>query len=370
MQDVGGAQGGSGGWVWPAGWLPRDAAPDVSQQADPSPELVGLEDGAGVSAETVGVSGVTPTGGVGDTSPGGSESLPAGGRIVGFLADSRMYAPEDVTIVRTAAGPDMEPLGDVVLRDLNTSLLWQPSEEDDGEGERLWHSQNAGGSGNEATWRQLCARWGGPPIVYRRDVFGGPVGPVRNAEDSALTALTDGREPAGSPIDAAAVVIGEWLAVATRAGYTVPAFNRLWLEDLAEQMARAKPARIETSMQVAVRGDLEVLAGTLKGGARASLAAMALWLSEVIDKRGGDAGPTTSARLAQELRATLVALTTEKNDDGDAFQRLLDVVSTPVRDTADAGSSDVGSEGGGDRPVDGQAADAAPAVHGRRRAGD
>jgi hypothetical protein len=134
--------------------------------------------------------------------------------------------------------------------------------------------------------------------------------------------------------------------------------------------AAAKPARIETSMLAAVSGDLAGLADTLKGGARASLAAMALWLAEVIDKRGGEAGPTTSARLAQELRATLVALTTEKSDDVNAVQRFLDMVSTPVRDAADPGAPNAGPEGGGDSAGDGQAPDAASAVHGRRRPGD
>lgn len=134
--------------------------------------------------------------------------------------------------------------------------------------------------------------------------------------------------------------------------------------------AAAKPARIETSMLAAVSGDLAGLADTLKGGARASLAAMALWLAEVIDKRGGEAGPTTSARLAQELRATLVALTTEKSDDVNAVQQFLDMVSTPVRDTADTGAADAGPEGGGDSADDGQAPDAASTLHGRRRPGD
>jgi hypothetical protein len=113
--------------------------------------------------------------------------------------------------------------------------------------------------------------------------------------------------------------------------------------------ADAKPARIETSMQAAVRGDLDALASTLHGGARASLAALAAWLAEVIDKRGADAGPTTSARLAQELRATLVALTTERTNDPDQLAGLLARLSTAVGNAADAGPGDAGSAGGGDR---------------------
>lgn len=134
--------------------------------------------------------------------------------------------------------------------------------------------------------------------------------------------------------------------------------------------AAIAPVRIETSMLTAVTGDLEALAATLTGGARKSLAALALWLAEVIDKRGGEAGPTTTARLAQELRATLQALTVERDHDGDSLAALIAAMSTPVGHTPDAEPAKPRAPRRRNGQAAGQAADAAPATHRRRRAGN
>ena len=79
----------------------------------------------------------------------------------------------------------------------------------------------------------------------------------------------------------------------------------------------------------AVRSDLGHI--DKSGGAKASLAALALWLAEVIDRRGSEGGASTAARLGQELRATLQALTAERTGgDPATLQQVLAGLSTPA----------------------------------------
>jgi hypothetical protein len=59
--------------------------------------------------------------------------------------------------------------------------------------------------------------------------------------------------------------------------------------------------------------------------------AIALWLADVIDKRGQDDGPSVTAKLAERLQATMQALTRKGGDDGDTFQEFTDKLSEPVR---------------------------------------
>lgn len=87
-------------------------------------------------------------------------------------------------------------------------------------------------------------------------------------------------------------------------------------------------------MLAAVRADLATIDQT--GPGRQSMAQLALWLASVIDSRGTDGGATTAARLAQELRATMVALTTERGGtDPDTLRQLLAGLSTPDRGVPD-----------------------------------
>lgn len=103
-----------------------------------------------------------------------------------------------------------------------------------------------------------------------------------------------------------------------------------WLAERGE-LAAARP-RIATSMVEAVRGDLEALGDAAKGGAKASLRSLAMYLAEVIDLQGTSAGPAASARLAQELRATLTTLTTGGADGGqDSFAEFLERIGTPSK---------------------------------------
>lgn len=80
----------------------------------------------------------------------------------------------------------------------------------------------------------------------------------------------------------------------------------------------------------AVRADLAALDCT--GGARGSLASLAIWLAARMDRMGGDGGATTVARLAQELRATMVAIAAPRQGgEGAAVQELVVLLSTPER---------------------------------------
>jgi hypothetical protein len=67
-------------------------------------------------------------------------------------------------------------------------------------------------------------------------------------------------------------------------------------------------------VELAVKRDLKAL-GDLKASGRATLAEMALVLARAIDGRGAE-GPTTTAKLVQELR-TLMASLGKADGDGD-----------------------------------------------------
>jgi hypothetical protein len=83
------------------------------------------------------------------------------------------------------------------------------------------------------------------------------------------------------------------------------------------------------SVYAAVAADVKAL-GELRGGARRSLAALALSLAERYDALAADAGLAAVAKAAQELRAVMAALTTEHRDDQGDIQRLTSSLSTPV----------------------------------------
>ena len=80
----------------------------------------------------------------------------------------------------------------------------------------------------------------------------------------------------------------------------------------------------------AVKADLEDIDITKVPGGR-TYQAIALWLADVIDKRGQDDGPSVTAKLAERLQATMQALTRKGGDDGDTFQDFTDAISEPVR---------------------------------------
>lgn len=80
----------------------------------------------------------------------------------------------------------------------------------------------------------------------------------------------------------------------------------------------------------AVRADLAVIDIEKVPGGH-TYRAIALWLADVIDKRGQDDGPSVTAKLAERLQATMQALTRRGGDDGDTFQEFTDSLSEPVR---------------------------------------
>lgn len=110
----------------------------------------------------------------------------------------------------------------------------------------------------------------------------------------------------------------------------------------------------------AVKADIGRL-GPLEGGARRSLAALALWGAEQIDQRGADSPLAIVSRAMQELRATLVELFKEQHDRADDLRKISDSLSTPLGYGEDTGPADAGSEGGADSRPAGETAAAAPA---------
>lgn len=81
-------------------------------------------------------------------------------------------------------------------------------------------------------------------------------------------------------------------------------------------------------MLAAVRQDLTEI--DLTGPGKRSLGELALWLANTIDRRGGEGGASTAARLAQELRATMTTLTTERTGgDPSLLAGVLAAMSTP-----------------------------------------
>ena len=93
------------------------------------------------------------------------------------------------------------------------------------------------------------------------------------------------------------------------------------------------------TIEAAVQTDLDRL-GKLDTGVRGSMAQVALKLARALDNQPDDAGPTTTARLAQELRTTLLALMGVNTKDGTGLRELFDLLSRPVRDAADAGTQE------------------------------
>lgn len=99
-------------------------------------------------------------------------------------------------------------------------------------------------------------------------------------------------------------------------------------------------ARVPGPVEAAVAADIRDL-GALAGGVRRSLAQVALFLARAIDARGEDAGPTTTAQLARELRSTLVALTWGDDDDDDGFGAVAAALSPELGYAAESGAGDV-----------------------------
>jgi hypothetical protein len=83
------------------------------------------------------------------------------------------------------------------------------------------------------------------------------------------------------------------------------------------------------AMLEAVRADLEKLDVDKVPGGR-TYQATALWLADVIDKRGADEGPSTTAKLADQLTKVMQALTRKGGGDDDGFDDFQDGLSTPV----------------------------------------
>lgn len=84
-------------------------------------------------------------------------------------------------------------------------------------------------------------------------------------------------------------------------------------------------------MHEAVKADLDGLdISGVPGGQ--TYRAMALRLAAVIDKRGDDDGPSTTAKLADQLTKVMNALTRKGGgESGDGFDQWQDDASTPVR---------------------------------------
>jgi hypothetical protein len=139
--------------------------------------------------------------------------------------------------------------------------------------------------------------------------------------------------------DLAAYLAEHYPAEAAKANEAERAAVDLAMELLAFQRGEleARPAPIVTSLSEAVAEDLESL-GEPKTRAARSMRQLATYLAEVMDKRGADAGPTTAARLAQELRATMRSLTVG-DDEGSAstqaLQAALAQLSTPAKGVSD-----------------------------------
>lgn len=93
-----------------------------------------------------------------------------------------------------------------------------------------------------------------------------------------------------------------------------------------EQVERAR----QRLMLDAVTADLaQIDVGKVPGGR--TYRATVLWLADVIDKRGADDGPSTTAKLADQLTKVMQALTRKGGSgDDDGFGGFQDDVSTPV----------------------------------------
>jgi hypothetical protein len=90
------------------------------------------------------------------------------------------------------------------------------------------------------------------------------------------------------------------------------------------------PPPVDGDVLAAVKADLAAIDIERIPGGR-TYRALALWLAEVIDKRGQDDGPSVTAKLAERLQATMQALTRKDGGDGGDFERFTDSISIPVR---------------------------------------
>lgn len=146
-----------------------------------------------------------------------------------------------------------------------------------------------------------------------------------------------GKAPAGWPMTARSLTDAEQRAKdgdpisdaersdLTRAGWT---FQEWRLVD--EPAPEPDTPREDGPLLAAVKADIKAIDTT--GPGKKSLAELALWLAMVIDSRGLDGGASTAARLGQELRATMVALTAKATaDDPNALANLLAELSKPDR---------------------------------------
>ena len=99
----------------------------------------------------------------------------------------------------------------------------------------------------------------------------------------------------------------------------------------AHNMLSAYRLAQQRVMHDAVQDDLDRLdISGVPGGQ--TYRAMALRLAAVIDKRGDDDGPSTTARLADQLTKVMQQLTRKGGGDGgDGFDQWQDDASTPVR---------------------------------------
>lgn len=90
-------------------------------------------------------------------------------------------------------------------------------------------------------------------------------------------------------------------------------------------------AEVETPVLDAVRADLADIDITKVPGGQ-TYRATALWLAQVIDKRGSEDGPSVTAKLADQLTKVMQLLTREGGDDErDTFRDFTEAVSTPHR---------------------------------------
>lgn len=106
-----------------------------------------------------------------------------------------------------------------------------------------------------------------------------------------------------------------------------------------------EPVAPSHAVEEAVIRDLARLGG-LTTGVRSSLVQVALGLARSMDHAmDTDAGPTAIARLAQELRTTLISLT-EVSSDGSLVKELFSRMSAPVGDGENAESADDGRPAG------------------------
>lgn len=139
-----------------------------------------------------------------------------------------------------------------------------------------------------------------------------------------MAAPTEGPE---RPAPSLADVASELLA-AQEAGVS-PGQVMIHVRIAYERLVAVERARQRVMLE-AVRADLETIDVEKVPGGR-TYRAQALWLADVIDKRGADDGPSTTAKLADQLTKVMQALTRKGGiEDDDGFGSFRDAASTPV----------------------------------------